>query len=242
VDRGKILRTRNQRQTESMRWDMLLNGTVTINYPPQAAGSPLVIDYGFLAGHKPTATTLWSDTTNSNPVTDIQAWSEKLADDSGFYGRHIHMNSKTYNYLIQNAKIQAAINIYNPSANTIYRPRRGEILDLFTTFAIGMDIHIYDNGYRAVGQTGIGRPSLTKYLPDGYVLMTTDYSIDGHNIADMLNGEVTVSTGYNTTDVRIGEQAEVMLDHMSKTHFLRYASARIPRLLIPEAVLAAKVT
>lgn len=100
---------------------------------------------------------------------------------------------------------------------------------------------IYDNGYRDVGQTGIGRPSLTKYLPDGVVLVTTDYTIDGHNIADTLDGEVVISTGYNATTTRVGEQAEVMLDHISKTHFLRYASARIPRVLIPEAFIYAKV-
>jgi hypothetical protein len=32
-----------------------------------------------------------------------------------------------------------------------------------------------------------------------------------------------------------------MLDHISKTHFLRYASARIPRILIPESFIWAKV-
>jgi len=241
VDRGRILRLRNQRLTEWMRWQAF-SGMLTLTYPPAQGGSQLVINYGLPAGHTPTVSTLWSDTTNSDPVGDVQSWSGLLADDSGFYGAHLHMNSKTYSYLAQNAKIRNAINFYAGGSSSIQRPRRQDILDLFETFfGTRVDITIYDNGYRDVGQTGIGRPSLTKYLPDGYVLATTEYMIDGHNIADTLDGEVTVSTGYNATDIRVGEQAEVMLDHISKTHFLRYASARIPRILIPEAIIYAKV-
>lgn len=241
VDRGRILRLRNQRLTEYMRWQAF-TGMLVLTYPPAQGGSQLVINYGLPSGHSPTSTTLWSDVANADPVADIQAWSSVLADDSGFYGAHLHMNSKTYSYLLQNTKIKNQLNFYAGGANSIQRPRRQDILDLFETFfSTRVDLTIYDNGYRDTGVTGIGRPSLTKYLADGKVLMTTDYMIDGHNIADTLDGEVTVSSGYNATDIRIGEQAEVMLDHISKTHFLRYASARIPRILIPEAILWATV-
>lgn len=238
VDRGRILETRNTRATEKLRWGAFKGGIVTITYP---TGSALQIDYGFPAGHTPTLATLWSDSTNANPVSDIQNWSELIAADSGFYGNKIHMNSKTYNYLITSEKIKSAINFYAPSANTIYRPRREDLLNLFTSFATDVQIVIYDNGYRDTGVTTIGVGSITKYLPDGYVLMTTDYSLDGVNIADTLDGQVTVSTGYNSVAIRQGPQAEVMLDHLSKTHFLRYASAKVPRILIPEAFVYAKV-
>jgi hypothetical protein len=151
------------------------------------------------------------------------------------------MNSKTYNYLIYNTKIKNAINFYAAGANSILRPRREDLLSLFTTFAQDIDITIYDNGYRDTGETGIGRPSLTKYLPDGKVLLTTEYVLDGTRIADMLDGEVLVSAGYNETATRMGFQAEVMLDHISKNHLFRAASARIPRILIPDAFLWATV-
>lgn len=238
VDRGRILKLRNDRLTEKYRWEMLLNGELTLTYP---SGSSLYVNYGFTSGHKVTASTLWSDTTNSNPVADIQAWSERLADDSGYYARNVFMNSKTYNYLIQSTPIKNAINFYAGGANSILRPRRGDILNLFETFAQDVNLVIYDNGYRAVGASGVGRTSLTKYLPDGKVLVTTDLTVDGTNIADTMDGEVTVSTGYNSTATRLGWQAEVMLDHMSKNHFLRSASARIPRLLLPDCVLVATV-
>lgn len=237
VDRGRILELRNTRATEAMRWQAF-QGQVVVTYP---TGSQLLVDYGLPAGHKPTAGTLWSDTVNSDPVSDIQAWSELIAADSGFYGNRLHMNSKTYNYLLLNQKIKSAINFYATGANSIYRPRREDILNLFTSFATDVNITIYDNGYRDIGATTYGVGSITKYLPDGYVLMTTDYTLDGTNIADTLDGQVVVSTGYNSVDIRQGAQAEVILDHISHTHFMRYASARIPRLLVPEAFVYARV-
>lgn len=237
VDRGRILKLRNQRATEKLRWQAFA-GQVVVTYP---TGSPLLVDYGLPAGHKPTASTLWSDTTNADPVADIQAWSELIAADSGFYGRIAHMNSKTYDYLVRNTKIKNQINFYASGANSILRPRREDILNLFTSFATDVQIRIYDNGYRAEGVSTFGVGSITKYLPDGKVLLTTDYSLDGTRIADTLDGQVTVSSGYNSVDIRQGEQAEIMLDHLAKWHYLRYASARIPRLIIPEAFVWATV-
>jgi len=230
IDRGRILRLRNQRRSEILRWQAF-SGRVTLQYKDGG----LVFDSGLSTTHQLTAGVLWSDTTNADPVSDVQAWSELIAADTGFYGNKVHMNSKTYNYLVNNAKIKAGVNFYSPSAPVINRPRREDILNLFTSFASNVEIVIYDNGYRAEGETGIGVGSITKYLPDGYVLMTTDYTLDGVPIADMPDGLVSVTTGYNSLAIRQGEQAEVMLDDLAKTHFLRYASARIPRLLIPDA-------
>jgi len=238
VDRGRILRLRNERATEWLRWQAF-QGEVEIPYDNGL--STVKIFYPLPSGHKPTASVLWSDTTNSNPVSDIQAWSEQIANSSGFYGNKIHLNSKTYNYLIESDKVKNAINFYASGANSILRPRRADLLNLFTSFATDVEIVVYDNGYRDVGESGVGLTSLTKYIPDGYLLMTTDYSIDGTNIADTLDGQVSVGSGYNSVAIRQGWQAEVMLDHISKTHFLRSASARVPRLLVPESFLWAKV-
>jgi hypothetical protein len=51
VTRGQILRRRLERLTEWMRWQAFVNGSLTITYP--RTNSQLVIDYGWLAGHKP---------------------------------------------------------------------------------------------------------------------------------------------------------------------------------------------
>lgn len=237
VDKGRILRLRNERATEWMRWK-LFSDQLVIPFPD---GSQLPIASGLQNTHKPTVATLWSDTTNSDPVADIQSFSELLADDTGFYGRHVHMNSKTFNYLIYNSKIRNAVNFYAAGSNSILRPRREDILNLFETFSTSLDIVVYDNGYRDVGAAGIGRPSLTKYLPDGYVMVTTDYVLDGTRIADTLDGVVSVSSSWNEIQLLQGLQAEVTVDHEAKNHLMRVASARMPRILIPDAIIWAKV-
>lgn len=240
VERGRILARRNDRRTEWMRWQMLLYGAMTVTYPQ---GGTLEIDYGFLSGHLPalTSTAKWDAVTTADPVADVQSWSEKLADDSGYYARYVHMNSKTFDLLIRNQKIISTINFFAGNANTIQRPRRQDLLELFSSFFVNQEIVLYDNGYRAEGETGIGRPSLTQYLPYGKVLVCGPYVIDDTQVAETLDGQVVVSTGYNQTALRQGFQAEVILDHMSKTHYLRAASAKMPRLNYPEAVLTATV-
>jgi hypothetical protein len=238
VDRGRVLQKRNERLTEWMRWQAF-RGSLTITYP---TGSQLYIDYGLTAAQKPTAGVLWSTVATADPVVDIQTWSELLASLSGHYGTQIHMTSKVWDYLIRNTNIKNMINFYASGAPGILRPTRALIDQLFTSYATGVTITIYDNGYRAEGVTSSGWPgSITKYLPDTHILMTTDYSVDGDPIADTLDGQVLVSSDYNSVAIRQGAQSEVMLDHLSKNHFLRQASARIPRLRHPECFLWAKV-
>jgi hypothetical protein len=84
--------------------------------------------------------------------------------------------------------------------------------------------------------------SHTRYLPNNKVLVTTEYTIEGERIADTLNGQVEISTGYNETAIQLGPSSEVILDHMTKNRYLREAAARIPRLLHPECFLAATVS
>jgi Phage major capsid protein E len=234
VDRGKILMMRNERLTEWMRWQVLTTGTLTITL---VGGNQIFIDYGIPALNKATVTTLWSDTTNSDPIADIKAWSARLASASGYYGLHLHMSSDTYDLMVQNAKIKALLTATNRS---LLIPRQDDILTLLRD---GTTITLYDNGYRAdtVG-TARGVPdSLTRFLPKGKVLMTTDYSIEGTPIAETLDGQVTISTGWNEVAIKQGPQSEVLLDHMSKTHYWRQASARIPRVIYPECLFIGTV-
>ena len=220
---------------------MLLEGAIQVSYP---SGATLEVGFGFLPGHLPALASgaKWTAVSTADPTADVQTWSELLADDAGFYARYVHMNSKTFDLLIRNQKIISTINFFANNAAPIQRPRRQDILELFSSFFVNQEVVIYDNGFRAEGETGIGRPSLTKYLPDYKVLVCGPYTIDGTDVAETLNGQVVINAGYNQTDIRQGFQAEVMLDPMSKTHYLRAASAIMPRLNYPEVVLAATVS
>ena len=234
VERGQILQLRNERLTEKMRWDVFTTGKLTIEYP---SGSSLVIDYGFLPGHLPTVSTLWSNTASADPISDIRSWSNKLGSDAGYYGIRLHMSSDTYDFLVRNANIKSYLTATNRS---MLIPTKQDILTLLRD---GTDIVIYDNGYRADGVgSNRGVPdSLTRFLPQGKVLMTTEYNIEGQRIAETLDGQVLVANGYNSVAIRQGPQSEVLVDQMSKNHFFRVASARIPRLIYPECFLCATV-
>lgn len=234
VDRGRILQLRNERLTEKMRWEVFTTGKLTIPYP---SGSQLFIDYGFSAGNTPVVSTLWSNTSSADPIANIRAWSNQLASTSGYYGIRLHMSSVTYDYLVRNANIKSYLTATNRS---MLIPTKQDIMTLLRD---GTDIVIYDNGYRAEGVgSNRGVPnSLTRFLPDGKVLMTTDYSIEGQRIAETLDGQVLVADGYNSVAIRQGPQSEILVDQMSKNHFFRVASARIPRLIYPECFLIATV-
>lgn len=240
VDRGKILQLRNERLTEKMRWEAFLNGIVNITYP---SGQGQTLDYGYASTHKVTASTLWSDTTNADPIEDIRTWANVLGADSGYYGLHLHMSSETYDYLVRNATVKGYLTATDRS---MLIPTYEDIQTLLRD---GTDITIYDNGYRAESVvttanslSSRGLPnSLTRFLPEGKVLITTDYKIDGVPIADTLDGQVLTAENWNQLQINQGPQAEVILDHFSKNHFLRVASARVPRIIYPECFLVATV-
>lgn len=245
VDRAQILALRNERLTEKMRWSAFLNGNFSVTYP---TGQSQWIDYGYLPSHKVVLTggNLWSATSTADPIANIRSWAETIAADCGYYGLHLHMSSKTFTYIQANATLKGYLTATNRS---MLLPTYDDIIQLLRD---GTDITIYDNGWRAenngvapgqvVSGTARGLPnSLTRYLPDGQVLMTTEYQLEGQDIADTLDGQVLVSDGYNSIGIRQGMQAETIVDHLTKAHMMRVASARIPRIIYPEAFLVATV-
>lgn len=235
VDRGRILRQRLERLTEWMRWQAFVNGSLTVTYP--RTNSQLFIDYGWLPGHMPTAATLWSDTTNSDPIADLEAWQQQVANDSGYLGTLIHLTSPTAKLLLNNVKLKTYFNV--PAG----QPFRATLDQVASLLADGTQFVVHDAGFRPMA-SGASRADAahTRYLPNGKVLLTTPYSIDGENIADTLNGQVEISSDYNETAISQGPQSEVILDHMTKNRYLREAAARIVRIIHPECFLSATVT
>lgn len=234
VTRLQILKARNDRLTEWMRWKAFIDGTLTLQYDD--ANTALTIDYGFPAGHRPTAAILWTDTTNSDPIADLKAWSQQVADSSGIYGLNAHMSSEAWELIIRNEKVKAYL---TGNDRSLLIPTRDDVMALLRD---GMNINIYDGGYRPEGIVARGRADHVRYLPTKNVFLTTNYAVDGERIADTPDGQVLVSNGYNSVAVKQGAQSEVILDHMSKQHFYREASARIVRILHPECMLTATVT
>ena len=234
VERGRIMRQRLERLSEWMRWQCFVNGALTITYP--RTNSQIAIDYGFLTGHKPTAATLWTDTTNADPVVDLESYQLKVADDSGFLGTRIHLTSATAKLILTNAKLKTYFNV---PAGQAFRATLDQVAQLL---AEGTQFVVHDAGFRPMA-SGAARTDAahTRYLPNGKVVVTTEYQIQGENIADTLNGQVEVSASYDSTSITMGPSNEVILDHMTKNRYLREGAARIPRVLHPECFLSATV-
>jgi len=235
VTRGSILRRRLERLTEKMRWDVFTTGSLTITYP--RTNSQLFIDYGFLPGHLPTVLgDGWADPSTSDPVADIEGWQQQVADDSGTLGTNIHLTSSTAQLIVQSESIRGYFNV--PEGQP-FRPTLAMVAELL---AEGTKFIIHDAGWRPM-MSGAARDEAahTRYLPNHKVLVTTDYQIEGEPIADTLNGQVEISSDYNDTNILVGPQAEVILDHMTKNRYLREAGKRIPRLIHPECFLCAQV-
>lgn len=236
VERGQILQRRNERLTEWMRWQAFVNGAVTITYP--RTNSVLAIDYGFLAGHRPEPANLWTDLTNADPVEDLDSYQTKLAEDSGHMGLNIHLTSKTAKLILRNEKLKPYFSV--PSG----QPFKPTLEDVAGLLAQGTKFVLYDAGYRPMASgTGLSTTDAnhTRYLPHNKVVITTDYEIEGEQIADTLDGQVEISVSYDQTSINQGTQSETILDHMTKNRYLRQASARIVRILHPECFLTATV-
>ena len=234
VSRGQILRRRLERLTEWMRWQAFVNGSLIITYP--RTNSQIFIDYGFLPGHMPTVTTLWSDTVNSDPVADLEGWQLGMANDSGFLGINIHLTSKTAKLILNNSKLKTYFNV--PTGT----PFRATLEQVAQLLAEGTQFIVHDAGFRPMA-SGASRSEAahTRYLPNNKVLVTTDYQIEGENIADTLNGQVEIGTDYNETEIQQGPSSEVILDNMTKNRYLREAAARMVRIIHPECFLSATV-
>lgn len=229
VDRLTIMSKRNDRLTEWMRWQAFKGGFV-VTYPD---GSQEVFDYLFDPSHLPTAATPWTDRVNSDPVEDLFTWSIVGADDAGQYYTNIHLNSNTFREVQFNEKIAGYLSSYGRS---IMRPT---IADINSLMRAGSNWEILDAGYLPDNATN---RRLTKFIPDGRVLVTTSYTLFGTNIADVADGLVLVGGDGNTPpNIQQGAQSEIMTNYLSKQVFRRYASARIPRLYWPEAFLYATV-
>ena len=234
VDRGRILRQRLERLSEWMRWQAFVNGSLTVTYP--RTNSQIFIDYGWLPGHRPTPGDLWSDTVNSDPVMDIEGWQQQVADDSGFLATRVHITSATAKLILANQNLKTYFNV---AVGDPFRANLGQVAGLL---AEGTTFVVHDAGFRPMA-SGAARDEAahTRYLPNNKVVLTTEYSIDGENIADTLNGQVEISASYNETNINQGPQSEVILDHMTKNRYLREAAARIVRIIHPECFLSATV-
>ena len=247
VTQGRILQLRAEHLTEVIRWNMFLGNGQVVNYD-NVGGTvkqSATITWPYMSSHKVTASVPWSDRVNSTPIDDLRTMQQVVANDIGVYASRIHMNSITFSRLQRSNQARGYLtqtdrNVFLPTAADIETLLWGGTGTPTDSQGVGVaptpHIIVSDAGYRDVTQGyNRGMTALTKYIPNGVVLLTTEYVHEGERIADVADGMVALSVSFNELKWVQGPQSEIVIDHGAKTHFFRQACARFPRLRRPEA-------
>lgn len=114
-----------------------------------------------------TGTSMWSDTTNANPIADLNDARKALAR-KGIVARYALMNSNTFEYLVNNAKVGSAILAQNITANIF--PTDADIQAVIRN-RTGLTIVLYDKMYK--DYTG----SEQYFYPDDYVTLLPEGTV-----------------------------------------------------------------
>lgn len=136
-------------------------------------GVVLNVNYGIRTSHKITATTLWSDTTNADPLSDVKNVKKVMIDDGVNPPDTMIMNTTTYHYLTENATIRELMK-YVAGDRLI----RDDEIDQIAR----VKIVLYDNSYEAEDGTN------TKILADGKVVFLDTRGMAGEPIGRTVEG------------------------------------------------------
>ena len=135
---------------------IVANGvTYTYNYDPD--GSWKAGNYFALTGNAK-----WSDTANSNPFADIDTAKQAIAAKTGANLSIALMNTATFNYLMNNAKVNARF--LSRAAVTVGYLTRRDVLGVVEDTA-EIRVVIYDKPFRDENKVA------HKFIPDGYVAL-----------------------------------------------------------------------
>lgn len=126
--------------------------TYAYNYDPD--GSYATNNYEEL-----TLTAKWSDTTNSDPMADIQEAQDAIESLTGSRPSIAIMSRQTFNYVKQNANVKSAILAQNATANILVTD---EVVKTLFSTNLGVTIVVYAKQYK--NESGVA----TKFFADGY--------------------------------------------------------------------------
>lgn len=92
---------------EKMRMDAVAYGQLTLN----ENGVVMNVDYGVPVGNKATlsGTSLWSDTANSDPVGNIQTWTDAVVDACGVRPTRALTSNTVVANLVKNVNVRKSI-------------------------------------------------------------------------------------------------------------------------------------
>lgn len=147
-------------QTERIKMQLLTTGLLTII----ANGVTLSYDYQMPGEHKVNATTPWSDADNSNPVSDIQTWIDKIEADTGVTVTRAACNRATWRALLKNKSIRLDMNPLGGQNITM----TDNMLREYISNKLGVSVAVYNKKFK--DETGADKD----YIDDGVFVMIPD--------------------------------------------------------------------
>lgn len=242
VKLGMQLRQRNIQRTKWMAY-MAARDALTITYPD---GGAITIDFDlngdsvntdFSSSHLPTyasggSGTAWS-TTSADIIEDVYTWTKLVEDDLGIDSGEciMHMNKTTWRYVKKNTGIKAELSSQNPR---IITPRLPEVIEILEI----AEIRIVNDFYK------IESDDTTKYrfIPDGYVLITAPYVVNGIPLMEMYDGPVVQVRGDSLVVARNpGAVSDIYVNKEARAENIRVSTARMPIMNYPAGFVYAQV-
>jgi hypothetical protein len=188
---------------ERMRMQLLSSGTIDIT----ANGIPYEYDYNFNDDHRDVlnVSVQWSDAVNSDPVTNIQEWQDKVEEDTGIRPTRAVCTRKTWNYLLKNKKIRLDLNPIG-GQNIIMTDK---MLQQYLLEKLGLTVAVYNKKYL----TEVGGAS-EQFFPDDVFTLLPDGSLGNTYFgttpeeADLMSGKSRAKVSIVNTGVAITTYVE----------------------------------
>jgi hypothetical protein len=242
VKLGMQLRQRNIQRTKWMAY-MAARDALTITYPD---GGTITIDFDldgdsvntdFSGSHLPTYTDIgdgYAWTNASAEIMDaIYTWTKLIEDDLGVESGQciVHMNKATWRYVKKNTGIKAELSTEQPR---IITPKMNEVIEILEI----AEIKVVNDFYK------VESDDTTKYrfIPDGYVLITAPYTVNGVPLMEMYDGPVVQVRGDDLVVSRNpGAVADIYVNKEQRSKNIRVSTARMPIMNYPAGFVYAQV-
>lgn len=226
---GQRMFIRNENRSDHMVMTAILTGQLNLVFDDEP-GEGFSITYDYDPAHFVNATN-WSNPTTGTPLTDLSATQVLLGNSAGEYGIHFWMNSTTERYVIWSDEAKSLL---TGSERAQRIPTRDDInARLYDRGRIQW--HVTDAGYRTEDSFSRGLNAINKWIPDNIVIVTTSNPYEGEPLVEMFDGRVLVRTGFDTVQLRMGQQSFAKIDD-SDTYNWHQVSTRMPRINRPECI------
>ncbi len=141
------LDSRLETRIEWMRWQPVVNNSLTINENKVQ----FTVSYSIPDRMRPTASPLWSTVATADPIQDIQTWI-RLARGTGGKVKKFWFTTQVQQYLFRNSRILSLVDRVFNSGNIGLMSM--EVLgSIIKTYIGNYEYEVYDSGYNLISYT-----------------------------------------------------------------------------------------